>query len=218
MKYAVPAKAPRGAATGVSGDGLSLRRALFGEQQTYGIIVTGHDGNIVDWSPAATRIFGYSKDEVLGKSPSIFHRPEERPTLTATILASVERDGYWAGETLIVRKDGSEGTTDTVVISYVDEQGRPATIGINRDITASKHVQTALRESAERLRLITDNVAAIIVYLDADQRYRFVNEAALQLLGRPREHVVGKRVADILKPDMYRSLVSISKRHSAARR
>jgi PAS domain S-box-containing protein len=206
MKNAVTAKAPRDASTGVSGDGLSLRQALFREQQTYGLIVTDSDGAIIDWSLAAARIYGYSKDEVLGKSPSMFHPPSEASALTASILASLEREGYWAGETKIVRKDGSEGVTDTVIFSFLDEQGRPARIGINRDITASKHIQLALRESAERLQLITDNVAAIIVYFDADQRYRFVNEASLQLLERPREHILGKRVADILDPDMYGSL------------
>ncbi len=207
MKGGVTAKAPGDASTSVSGDGLSLRQALFREQQSYGLIVTDSDGKIIDWSPAATRIFGYSKDEVLGKTPSMFHRPDQRETLTASILSRVERDGYWAGETTIVRKDGSEAVTDTVVFSFVDEQGRPVTIGINRDITATKHIQTALRESAERLRLITDNVAAVIAYFDADQHYRFINDAALQMLGRPRDHVIGKRLADILDPDVYRSLV-----------
>ena len=107
------------------------------------------------------------------------------------------RDGRWSSEEIpLIRKDGSEAVTDTVVFSFVDEQGRPATIGINRDITATKHIQTALRESAERLRLITDNVAAVIAYFDADQHYRFINDAALRMLGRPRDHVIGKRLAD----------------------
>ncbi len=203
MKNVVPAEALRGTQIGVSGDGLSLRQALFREQHTYGLMVTDSDGTITDWNPAATRIFGYSAEEVLGKTPSMFHRPDEQPALTASILASVERDGYWAGETRIVRKDGSEGITDTVVFSYLDDQGRPATIGINRDITERDQIQIALRESAERLQLITDNVAALIVYFDADQRYRFVNEAAVELLGRPRQHIIGKRVADLLDETNY---------------
>ncbi len=195
MKNAIRPETRGDALSSISGDGLSLRQALFRGQHTYGLMVTDCNGEIIDWSPAATRIFGYSKDEVLGKTPSIFHRPDQRETLTAVILECVERNGYWAGETPIVRKDGSEGVTDTVVFSYVDEQGQPATIGINRDITASKKIQNALRESAERLQLITDNVAAIIVYFDADQRYRFVNDASAALFGRAREHVIGKRVA-----------------------
>ena len=51
--------------------------------------------------------------------------------------------------------------------------------------------------------MITDNVAALIVYFDADQRYRFVNEAAVELLGRPRQHIIGKRVADLLDETNY---------------
>jgi len=195
------------ASTVASGDDLSLRQSLFREQHTYGIIITDSDGAITDWNPAAERIYGYSKDEVVGNTPSMFHLPAERPTLTPTILASVEREGYWAGETNIVRKDGREGVCDTVVFSYLDEQGRPATIGINRDITEGKEVQNALREGAERLQLITDNVAALIFYFDADQRYHFVNETAVKLLGRPRDHIIGKRISDLMDDDLYQTLL-----------
>lgn len=135
MEKTVQAEVHGDATTGATGDGLSLRQALFREQHTYGLIVTGSDGTITDWSPAAERIYGYSKDEVLGKTTSIFRRPEDLPESPADILAGVERDGYWAGQIGIVRKDGTEGVTDTVVFSYLDEQGRPATIGINRDVT-----------------------------------------------------------------------------------
>lgn len=207
MKNAAPTETGGDAANGVSGDGLSLRQALFREQQSYGLMVTASDGTITDWSLAAARIFGYQAEEVLGKTPSMFHRPDERPALTASILDSVERDGYWAGETHIVRKDGSEGITDTVVFSYLDEHGEPATIGINRDVTERNQIQSALRESAERLQLITDNVAAIIAYFDSDQRYRFVNQAAVEFLGKSREHVVGKRVADLLDQSMYQKVL-----------
>jgi len=195
------------ASTIASGDDLSLRQSLFREQHTYGIIITDSNGTITDWNPAAERIYGYSKDEVVGNTSSMFHLQAEQPALTLTILASVERDGYWAGEANIVRKDGREGVCDTVVFSYLDELGRPATIGINRDITENTQVQNALRETAERLQLITDNVAALIFYFDADQRYRFVNETAIRLLGRPREHVIGKRVADLVDDDVYQTLL-----------
>ncbi len=190
-----------------AGDSLSLRQALFRDQHTYGLIVTDGDGTIVDWSPAAERIYGYSKDEVLGKTTAMLCRPEDLPASPADILASVERDGYWAGQIGMVRKDGTEGVTDTVVFSYQDEHGQPATIGINRDITENTQIQDALRDSAERLQLITDNVAALIFYFDADQRYRFVNETAIKMLDRPREHIIGKHISEIMDDAMYQSLV-----------
>ena len=212
MEKSVLAEVRGDGSTDATGDSLSLRQALFRDQNIYGLIVTGSDGTIIDWSPAAERIYGYSKSEVLGKTTSMFRRPEDLPESPANILASVERDGYWAGQIGIVRKDGSEGVTDTVVFSYLDEQGQPATIGINRDITENHQIQSALRESAERLQLITDNVAALIFYFDADQRYRFVNETAVKLLGKPREHIIGKRVADIMDDDVYETLLPYLKK------
>lgn len=191
---------------GVSGGGLSLRQALFREQDTYGLIVTAIDGTIADWSRAAERIYGYTKEEVLGKTPSIFHMPDEPPERLANLLEAVRRDGYWSGENRIRRKDGTEGVTDTVVFSYIDEQGEPATIGISRDITESKQVQEALRETATRLQLITDNVSALIAHFDADLRYTFVNEAVARYMKRPREHIIGKRVPDMLDEDTLRQV------------
>jgi PAS domain S-box-containing protein len=206
MKNVAPVEARGNGSKGVSDVGLSLRHALFREQHSYGLMVTARDGTITDWNPAAERIFGYSADEILGQTPSLFHRPEESPALTAAILDGVERDGYWAGETHIIRKDGSEGITDTVVFSYIDEQGQPATIGINRDITERHHTQDALRESVERLQLITDNVGAVIVYFDSDRRYRFVNDAFAELMGKPREHILGKTLVDLVDEDMYQQV------------
>ncbi|MCZ6838601.1 MAG: PAS domain S-box protein, partial [Alphaproteobacteria bacterium] len=80
MKNAAPINtddcAPASETLSEADGGLSLRETLFREQHTYGLMVTDADGSITDWNPAATRIFGYSRNEVLGKIPSIFHRPD----------------------------------------------------------------------------------------------------------------------------------------------
>ena len=205
MKNVAPT-GTRADASRASGDSLSLRQALFRDQHSFGLIAMAGDGTITDWNPAATRIFGYTADEVLGKTSAIFERPDERSPLAANILTGVERDGYWTGETHFVRKDGSEGITETVIFSYQDAQGEFATIAIHRDNTERNQIQSALRNSAARLQLITDNVDAFIVYLDVDQRYRIVNEAAVELLGKPREHIIGRRLVDILDADTYQKL------------
>jgi PAS domain S-box-containing protein len=56
----------------------SLRRqALTFENMHDGVMITDLTGNIIDWNPAAEKMFGYTKAEVLGKTPSILHKPEE---------------------------------------------------------------------------------------------------------------------------------------------
>ncbi len=192
------AAAPKGAST--------LRDALFEQQRAYGLVVTDDRGVIVDWSPAAERIYGYKKEEMIGQRPGIFHRPEDRPSLMNEIRANIVTDGYWAGEIPFVRKDGTEGVAYTMVVSYTDEQGRRVNMGVHRDITESRQLRESLRDTADRLNLITDNIPVTIVHLDTEERYLFVNKAIEDLYGRPREHIVGKRVEDVIDAEVYQNL------------
>jgi PAS domain S-box-containing protein len=110
-----------------------------------GVIVTDLDGRIVDWNPGAARMFGYSKDEAVGMTPAILQAPSENGSLTATMLRTMRREGRWSGEMRFVRKDGSEGVADTLVVSLADDYGRPlAAIFVNRDITELKRLRDTL--------------------------------------------------------------------------
>ena len=54
----------------------------------------------------------------------------------------MRREGRWTGEMPFVRKNGSTGVADTVVVSLGDEYGRPlAAIFVSRDITELKRLQ-----------------------------------------------------------------------------
>ncbi len=71
------------------------------------------------------------------------------------------------------------------------------------DITALKEAEGRRAKLESQLRAITDNLPVAITYLDADQRYRFVNRTGLEWLGRPAEEVIGQRIGDILRPVAY---------------
>lgn len=63
--------------------------------------------------------------------------------------------------------------------------------------------QALLLEQIEWMRLITDNIAADIVYVDTEQRYLFVNKGVEELLGLAREDFLGKRICDVLNGSDY---------------
>lgn len=63
--------------------------------------------------------------------------------------------------------------------------------------------QALLLEQIEWMRLITDNVAADILYLDTEQRYLFVNKGIEELLGLSRKDIIGKRIGEVLDPPDY---------------
>ena len=66
--------------------------------------------------------------------------------------------------------------------------------------------ESMLREQIEWMRLITDNVAADILYIDTDQRYLFINRGIEELYGVARKDVIGKHVSDIVGPVNYKNI------------
>ena len=71
------------------------------------------------------------------------------------------------------------------------------------DITALKEAEARRAKLEGQLRAITDNLPVAITYLDAEQRYRFVNRTGLEWLCRPADQVIGLRIGDILRPIAY---------------
>ena len=143
------ARKPR--ATPPDGDSIAKalrRQALIVEHLYDGIIVTDSDGVILDWNPAAERLFGYSRGEVLGQSAELLNRPGEGPALSRAIRAGLKTRGLWTGELAVVAKDGTERHVEAVVIDLKDERDRPiGRVSVNRDITAQRR--------AERIRNAT---------------------------------------------------------------
>jgi len=128
------------------------RQALIFENLYDAIIVTDLEGYIADWNPAATRMYGYSKEEMLGKTAEILNEPEESAPLTTKIINGVMRDGRWSGEIRFIRNDGTGGVSETIVLPLYDEHdNQVALIGVNRDITERVWAEKALQEYSERL-------------------------------------------------------------------
>lgn len=71
------------------------------------------------------------------------------------------------------------------------------------DITERKQAEEALRDGERRIRLITDAVPALIAYVDADERYRFVNHAYEECFNLLRYELEGQTMREALGPEQY---------------
>jgi diguanylate cyclase (GGDEF)-like protein/PAS domain S-box-containing protein len=93
-----------------------------------------------------------------------------------------------------------------------------AVIMTRRSAQRTQEAEAALRESEERLRLIADNVPALISYVDCDQRYRFSNRTYDAWFGIPHARMQGRTVAEVfgdqaysrMRPDIERVLAGES--------
>src|SRR4051795_10318747 len=78
-----------------------------------------------------------------------------------------------------------------------------AVIMTRRSAQRTEEAEAALRESEERLRLIANNVPALISYVDREQRYRFSNRTYNDWFGIAHERMQGRTVAEVLGDDAY---------------
>ncbi len=71
------------------------------------------------------------------------------------------------------------------------------------DITNHKHVEEALRESEQNIRIYTDNVPVLIAYLDPERRYLFVNKAYAETFNLDRSSISGQPCYKVMTPEGY---------------
>ncbi len=75
-----------------------------------------------------------------------------------------------------------------------------------QEIEERKRIAAALRESENRIRLITDTIPVLIGYLDTDRRYRFVNQKYAEWFGVPAETFLGYTFGERLEPALAQRL------------
>jgi two-component system, cell cycle sensor histidine kinase and response regulator CckA len=124
------------------------RQALVFETIGDAVIVMDLTGRVVDWNPAASRLFGYTRAEIVGRPVVTVHDPSLAGLLEEQIQASLHSHHRWSGEMPFRRKDGSQGLADVVVVAQLDRAGQPvAWIGVNREVTERRRAEAALAES-----------------------------------------------------------------------
>ena len=95
----------------------------------------------------------------------------------------------------------------TYSINYVpqiDDDGSVAGFYVMAmDITARKEAEVRLAASQRLLTEITNNVPALVAYVDRDQRYRFANSKYREWLGADHEAMIGRHVGEAVSPEFY---------------
>ncbi len=129
-----------------------LRLAAIVEASDDAIISTNIQGTIVSWNSAATRIFGYSRDEAIGQPFDMLIPPELRDERDAIITRLNAGERFVHFETRRVTKAGTYVSVGVTISALRDAAG--VTIGmarIDRDISEQKRAEQALSSISGRL-------------------------------------------------------------------
>jgi len=198
-------------------------RALF-EGIEDSIFVHATDGRILDVNPAACRMLGYTRDELLSMTTSDVDAPEFAAGFEERLAKQLE-EGHLSCEGRHRTKDGRVIPIDinTSTILFNNER---AVLAVSRDITERKALEETRRQFADsqmrnaremqaknleltaseaRYRQLTEGCLDAVVVADRDGQITLFNPAAEKIFGRSADQVVGRPIT-LLMPQAFRDL------------
>jgi PAS domain S-box-containing protein len=173
------------------------------EDAPCGYLSLDPSGLLMRVNRTALRWLGYERDEVIGKlnfadlltpaGKDAFQGDYRRFKING-VLSDAEYD--------LARKDGS---LLPVSLSATGVRDATGSYLMSRstlfDITQRRQAQTLTREAHEFLESVLEHMPALVVLKDAkDFRFLRVNRAAEEMLGLPREQVIGKTSHELFDP------------------
>lgn len=172
------------------------------------ILRWGPDGRVRFFNEFAQSFFGYTENEILGRSvigmivPETDSSGRDLVAMMADILAHPERHETKVNENM--RKDGERVWVAWTNRAVLDEQGKAKEVlSVGLDITARKHAEDALQESEGRYRAIfNSNVDAFLLF-DLNGVIIDANNRAADLYGYSRGELVGLSGKDIVDPRFH---------------
>lgn len=123
----------------------------------YSITTMDMDGNVTSWNSGAQKLFGYTEQEISGRSASVLYTPEDNAgQVLQNELQTALKDGRLEDDRWHVRKDGTRVFCSGITFPLSDGELR-GYVKIARDLTASKRTQdqrdaSLVWERQERIR------------------------------------------------------------------
>lgn len=147
------------------------------------IIVTDLSGRIVQWNRGATDIFGYSAEEMIGRTPDILYPAAENHALRKD-LTEIADGRDFSGEWLGQRKDGSRVWVDIKTSLMHDAERRPiGFIGVGKDVTERRIAEQRLAMESRINETLHRVGVAFAKELDRQRLIQLVTDEATALTG-----------------------------------
>jgi PAS domain S-box-containing protein len=154
---------------------------------------------ITSWNDAAARLYGYTAEEVIGRSVAVIIPPErqgEELEIVAKILAGERVEHY---DTERVRKDGRRIAVSLTASPIHDASGE--IVGVSTQARDMSSAQRALRQAAQHFEEAPIGIAILGIEPGSLGRLEQVNTEMTRLLGYTEEEFLTLSPGDLTHPD-----------------
>ncbi len=182
------------------------RRYRTLSENTTDIIVRASIDGIRNYiSPSVVDVLGWHPAELLGKARMDLLHPDDRVrfereehAMLAGTRSSILAYRYRHKEGHYVWMESASRFT-----YRTGPNGEDEIVRVIRDISARKAMEEALAKGEADWRAVTDNVPALISFIDADGVVRFANATFEEWLGLRSEQVIGSHLSTVLGSESY---------------
>lgn len=174
------------------------------------IVMMDHEGNISFWNPAARLIFGYEREEVMGRNLHELLSPKRYHAAHKAAYPKFLETGKGGAidktvELHALHKDGHE-IDIALSLGAVKKDNRWQAAAVVRDITTQKKVEETIQSQKDELETIFQTSLEGISLLDMNKTFTFINRRFAQMFGYSEEEMRTKNCRDLTDPEAYDEL------------
>lgn len=178
------------------------RWTAVGQATPHGISIERiSDGKIVEVNPAMERLFGYRRDELIGRTTRELglvvqwaHREQ--------VAKRIQEQGRGTEEAMLFRRQNGEEFVGRVSCASLMVDGEVCLCTAMEDITERYRAEALVRAREETLRRAFDSAPIGIAFaVPGEQRWKEVNEQLACMLGYTRDELLEKNILELTHPD-----------------
>jgi PAS domain S-box-containing protein len=168
-------------------------KAVF-EASPDAIIIADEDGIILLANNQAEILFGYTREELVGKEieiliPEKFYNSHK--DLRSSYCSNPVKGNMPYDRVLLARKKNTVEFPVEINLSPIILPDKKLVAAAIRDVTLKKQMEQMIRESENRLRGILDNMLEGVMIIDFGWRYQYANDALVKQSKYSREEFIG---------------------------